>query len=218
MSYPGQPVPQRADRHRRAQCPDRRVHPDDPRTGAPMTAPTAVMAPARPDLRMLLVFAAIALGAGGTLFALSALVEPWRPVPPRRGVLGARGTRARADPHERWNGGSPDASAAVCPAALVVVAAGCGLHASAGVVEPRDGGGWRGNRSARRPSCTTSPTWSSARWSSTWPRKRWAGPASSKAGPCSGGAPPAAASSRPCSSRSSTCRWPSPAWRTQQRP
>ena len=44
-----------------------------------MTAPTAVMAPARPDLRTLLVFAAVALGLGGTLFALSTLVEPGAP-------------------------------------------------------------------------------------------------------------------------------------------
>lgn len=45
-----------------------------------MSAPAAVRAPARPDLRMLLVFAALALGVGGTLFALSTLVTPGEPV------------------------------------------------------------------------------------------------------------------------------------------
>jgi uncharacterized protein len=44
-----------------------------------MTAPTAVSAPARADLRTLLAFAAVALGVGGTLFALSTLVEPGEP-------------------------------------------------------------------------------------------------------------------------------------------
>ena len=44
-----------------------------------MTAPTALRAPARPGLRTLLVFAAVALGVGGTLFALSTLVTPGEP-------------------------------------------------------------------------------------------------------------------------------------------
>lgn len=44
-----------------------------------MTGPTAVTTPARPDLRTMLLFAAIAVAGGGTMFTLSTLVEPDEP-------------------------------------------------------------------------------------------------------------------------------------------
>lgn len=44
-----------------------------------MSTPTAVTAPARPNLRTMLLFASIALSVGGTMFALSTAVEPGEP-------------------------------------------------------------------------------------------------------------------------------------------
>jgi membrane protease YdiL (CAAX protease family) len=50
------------------------------RSAAPSTRPpTPTIPPDRPDLRPLVVFAAVALGVGGPLLALSTLVEPGAP-------------------------------------------------------------------------------------------------------------------------------------------
>ena len=82
-----------------------------------MTAATAVRAPARPDLRTLLVFAAVAVGVGGTLFALSTLVEPGEPFLLAGVYLGLAVPALVLTRHERWSDRSPDASPAVCPVA-----------------------------------------------------------------------------------------------------